>query len=43
MRGVRRLALDIVGAGRHLIRAEPAMRRSVTFPVDVAKGTRPNE
>ncbi|OXM62562.1 MULTISPECIES: protease inhibitor I42 family protein [Amycolatopsis] len=44
--GVRRLALDVVGAGRHLLRAELARpwevepRRSVTFVLLV---TTPNE
>lgn len=47
--GVRRLALDIVGAGRHYLRAELRRpwehqpRRSVTFALSVTDNTRPNE
>jgi inhibitor of cysteine peptidase len=47
--GVRRLAFDIVGAGRHLLRAELARpweaepRRSITFTLSVSDKTRPNE
>ncbi|HKS44623.1 MAG TPA: protease inhibitor I42 family protein [Amycolatopsis sp.] len=47
--GVRRLALDIVGAGRLLIRAELVRpwerepRRSVTFVLSVTGGVRSNE
>ncbi|WAL65343.1 protease inhibitor I42 family protein [Amycolatopsis cynarae] len=43
--GMRRLAFDIVGAGRHLVRAELARpwegepRRSVTFVLAVTEGT----
>ncbi|HET6500760.1 MAG TPA: protease inhibitor I42 family protein, partial [Amycolatopsis sp.] len=47
--GVRRLALDIIGAGRHLVRAELVrpweheVRRSVTFILSVIDDLRPNE
>jgi inhibitor of cysteine peptidase len=46
---VRRLALDIVGAGRHLIRAELKRpwehepRRSVTFVLSITGVVGPNE
>ncbi|GLY63860.1 protease inhibitor I42 family protein [Amycolatopsis taiwanensis] len=46
--GVRRLALDIVGAGRHHIWAElgrpwePQPHRSITFRLSVTDNTRPN-
>lgn len=47
--GVRRLALDILGAGRHFITAELVRpwerqpRRSVTFTLSVTGNTGPNE
>jgi inhibitor of cysteine peptidase len=47
--GVRRLALDIVGAGRHLVRAELKRpwerepRRSVTFVLSITGDIRPDE
>ncbi|HVV11212.1 protease inhibitor I42 family protein [Amycolatopsis sp.] len=47
--GIRRLAFDIVGAGRHLVRAELARpwegepRRSVTFILSATEDVGPNE